>query len=90
MIRSFLQYIQYEKKYSSHTVLSYKADLQEFLSFLKQYSIAFDPKKITSEDIHHWVLELMDNGLSSRSVNRKLSALRSFYHFLNNKLWNGY
>ena len=90
MIRSFLQYIQYEKKYSSHTVLSYKADLQEFLSFLKQYSIAFDPKKITSEDIRHWVLELMDNGLSSRSVNRKLSALRSFYHFLNNKLWNGY
>ncbi|MBO5974132.1 MAG: tyrosine-type recombinase/integrase [Paludibacteraceae bacterium] len=90
MIRSFLQYIQYEKKYSSHTVLSYKADLQEFLSFLKQYSIAFDPKKITSEDIRHWVLELMDNGLSSRSVNRKLSVLRSFYHFLNNKLWNEY
>lgn len=89
MITSFLQYIQYEKNYSSHTVLSYGVDLQEFHSFLKKYSITFDPKKITSEDIRQWMLELMEEGKSPRSINRKISALRSFYRFLNEKKWGG-
>lgn len=87
MITSFLQYIQYEKNYSSHTVLSYGVDLQEFHSFLRKYSIDFSPKKITSEDIRQWVLELMEEGKSPRSISRKVSSLRSFYRFLNEKKW---
>lgn len=87
MITSFLQYIQYEKNYSSHTVLSYKTDLQKFCSFLKQYSVDFNPKTITSGDIRQWVLESMEGGESPRTINRKISTLRSFYRFLNEKLW---
>lgn len=82
MIDFFLQYIQYEKNYSSHTVLSYSNDLKEFSLFVESYDGKFDPALVDSKIIRQWVVTLMENGLSPSSVNRKISSLKSFYRFL--------
>jgi integrase/recombinase XerC len=82
MINEFLQYLQYEKNYSSHTVLSYHTDLSQFCNFLNTTPESFDHTTITSLQIQQWVLELMNESLSARSLSRKISTLKSFWHFL--------
>lgn len=82
MIESFLQYIRYEKNYSSHTVLSYKTDIEQFRDFIITQSGSFEPQKITADDIREWIIALMDIGERPSSVNRKISALKSFYRYL--------
>jgi len=78
----FLAYIQYEKRYSPHTVTAYRTDLDQFFAFLSaQYQIT----EITDVDhamIRSWLVFLMEYGDSPRSVNRKLTSLKSFYRFL--------
>ena len=85
MIESFLQYIRYEKNYSSHTVLSYQTDLEQLRSFLLVQKGEFEPKTLTSEELREWVIALMDIGEKPSSVKRKISAVRSFFKFLNLK-----
>jgi integrase/recombinase XerC len=82
MIESFLKYLKYEKRCSKHTLASYLNDLQSFSSFLSE----FDPDLLLDQVDHNlvraWIVSLIDGGISPRSVNRKLSSLRSFYKFL--------
>lgn len=85
MIDAFLQYLQYEKNFSSHTFLSYRNDLISFRDYIIEKEKTFDVDKIDSTLVRGWVLFLLDTGHSSRTVNRKLSALKSFYRFLNLK-----
>ncbi|MCB9017556.1 MAG: tyrosine recombinase XerC [Paludibacteraceae bacterium] len=82
LVAKFLQYIKYEKIYSSHTFVSYQTDLIQFRSFVESRSEVFDPAKIDSPTIREWVVSLMEAGDSASSVNRKLSALKSFFKFL--------
>ncbi|MDD2286064.1 MAG: tyrosine-type recombinase/integrase [Paludibacter sp.] len=82
MINGFLQYLQYEKNYSSHTVLSYKNDLNQFLVFLGIDEENFNSYKITPADIQQWILELMQQGISARSISRKISSLKSCWRYL--------
>lgn len=82
MIDLFLKYLQYEKNYSSHTVLSYSNDLREFSLFVETQQGEFNPIDIQSKIIRQWIVFLMDGGMSPRSVNRKISTLKSFYRFL--------
>jgi len=82
MMKEFLQYLQYEKNYSSHTVLSYNTDLIQFCNFLNVESSQFNPNSVSSQQIQQWVLSLMSDDLSSRSLSRKISTLKSFWHFL--------
>jgi len=83
MIELFLKYLQYEKNYSSHTVLSYSNDLNEFSRFIQHnVSEEFNPLEIHSDMIRQWIVSLMKEGMSPRSVNRKISAVKSFYRFL--------
>jgi len=82
MVNEFLQYLQYEKNYSSHTVLSYHTDLIQFCNFLKTTPDKLDPVIVTSLQIQQWVLELMNKELSARSLSRKISTLKSFWRFL--------
>lgn len=79
---SFLQYLQAEKRYSQHTVRSYRNDLEQFFLWLKSQDISFDPKEITSADIRSWIVNLVENGYSPVSVHRKISSLRAFYRYL--------
>lgn len=82
MIDQFLQYIQYEKNFSSHTVLSYRNDLLQFVDFLGVQPGQFHPEQIAASDIQRWILSLMNAGVSAKSVSRKISTLRSFWKFL--------
>lgn len=82
MINDFLQYLQYEKSFSSHTVLSYRNDLFQFAVFLNQTPETFDATEITSSDIRAWIMQLSEQGTNARTIARKVSALKSFWRFL--------
>jgi len=82
MMNEFLQYLQYEKNYSAHTVLSYHTDLLQFCDFLQTTPEQLDPRTITSVQIQQWVLLIMSAGSSARTLSRKISTLKSFWHFL--------
>lgn len=78
----FIAYIQYEKRYSFNTVISYQNDLNQFFSFLQnQYGIS-DVQSITYPLIRSWLVNLMESNITARSVNRKMTTLKSFYKYL--------
>lgn len=79
---SFIEHLQYEKRYSSNTVIAYQNDLEEFLSFLKKSYGETGPEAVSSFMIRSWLASLKASGVQSRSINRKLSTLRSWYKFL--------
>lgn len=81
MLESFLDYLRFEKRFSDHTVKAYQIDLSEFVTFSEAKSIN-DLALFTSSFIRSWIVELIEKGLKSKSVNRKLAALRSFYKWL--------
>ena len=81
-IHEFLQYLQYERNYSDHTVAAYKNDLSQFCDHVGCTTESFDPRLVAVGDIQHWILTLMDGGESSRSIARKISALKSYWKFL--------
>lgn len=82
MINSFLKYLEFEKRSSKHTITSYTNDLTQFLDFLKiNYSDTL-PQKANYQIIRTWIMELSQDELKSRSINRKIACLRSFYKFL--------
>ncbi|MDO9152334.1 MAG: tyrosine-type recombinase/integrase [Paludibacter sp.] len=82
MINEFLQYLQYEKNYSSHTVLSYHTDILQFCQFHVISPSLFNPAEITVVHLQQWILKLMSDRLSARTIARKISTLKSFWHFL--------
>jgi integrase/recombinase XerC len=82
MMNEFLQYLQYEKNYSAHTVLSYHTDLLQFCEFLQTDPDCFQPTEVQFTQIQQWVLSLMNADLSARTVSRKISTLKSFWRFL--------
>ena len=79
---SFLGYLSLERNYSSKTVRSYGIDLTQFESYFRGVDQDLDYTDIDADLIRGWVISLMDEGYTATSVNRKLSSLRSFYHFL--------
>ena len=82
MVDKFLDYLEVEKRYSLHTISSYKKDLQNFSDFYLEEEA--QSSIVTAEKIHirNFIFHLGSIGLSKRSINRKLSSLRSFYNFL--------
>ncbi len=82
LIESFLRYIRYEKNLSTHTVLSYKGDLFQFKTFLEKNTPECDPKEVTPEQVREWIASLSEEGMTARSICRKVSSLRAFYRYL--------
>jgi integrase/recombinase XerC len=82
MVTEFLQYIQYEKNYSSHTVLSYHTDLLQFCEFHGTTIESFNYSEIKSVHIQQWIISLMQANVSARSLSRKISTLKSYWKFL--------
>lgn len=79
---AFRDYLQLEKKYSSHTVTAYCNDITSFESF---NTIHFDQQNIEQvnySQIRSWIVSLVDNDISNTSVNRKIASLKAFYKFL--------
>jgi integrase/recombinase XerC len=82
LIASFLDYLSLEKKYSIHTVIAYKNDLVAFRDFLiKEYNEE-ELVEVNYPQIRNWIVSLVDGKISNRTINRKVSSLKSFYKFL--------
>lgn len=79
---SFLRYLDFEKRYSPHTIRSYKNDLNQYYTYLSDNKIPADPAQITSHDIRSWIVSLMDAGITSVSVHRKISCLRVYFRWM--------
>lgn len=82
MVESFIKYLQFEKRFSPHTVTAYSKDLQQFSDFLVATFEIFNIEKATHPHLRNWVVQLMNSGVTSRTVNRKIVSLKSFYKFL--------
>lgn len=80
-VDSFLKYLQFEKRYSGHTITAYSTDLAGISVYLeKEYQIEF-LNKADHRFIRSWVVQLLENGETPRTVNRKLTSLRSFFKY---------
>lgn len=79
---SFIDYLKYEKRYSSHTVTAYKKDLDQFVQFCTEVVGDFNVKETDTKLVRAWVVSLMEQNLAPRSVNRKVTTLKSFFKFL--------
>lgn len=78
----FIDYLQFEKKYSPHTVAAYLKDLESFRGFaLENYEFS-DIVNINYSIVRSWIVALVDSGISNRTVNRKISSLKTYYKFL--------
>ncbi|QDP86674.1 tyrosine-type recombinase/integrase [Chryseobacterium sp. SNU WT5] len=82
MIERFLEYIEVEKRYSAHTVTCYRSDLLVFASFVLRTEGHQDLLKVDKKIVRNFMSDLSVSNISKRSINRKLSTLRSFYLFL--------
>jgi len=85
MVNKFLEYLEFEKRYSKHTIVSYKTDLLQFDVYL---SVLFEVgiEEATHVMIRSWMVTLVESGISSRTINRKKSTLQVFYKYLKAKV----
>ena len=81
-IQSFLDYLELEKNYSSHTVTAYRNDLKSFLNFVVKEFAEDTIEQIEYPFIRNWIVHLVSSKVSNRTINRKISSLRSYYKFL--------
>lgn len=77
----FLDYLRYEKRYSAHTMLAYRRDLETFLEYMSDQFGVKEPGGVTHHFIRSWLAALREEGLTARTLNRKISTLKSFYKF---------
>jgi len=81
----FIDYLRYEKNYSSLTEIAYFKDISQFEDFLKSIHNESNLSLVDSEDIRMWISSLIEQNIKPSSVNRKLSALKSFFKYLKKK-----
>jgi integrase/recombinase XerC len=83
MLRAkFLNYIENERRYSTHTLIAYANDLQQFYDYLLQAYNLENSVNAEPEMIRSWIVSLINTPLQTRTVNRKISTLKSYYRFL--------
>ena len=79
----FIQYIQFEKRYSPHTVSAYQSDLDQFIRFLNTPEETIThPSEITHHLIRNWMVAMMSEDITARSITRKIATLRKYFKFL--------
>ncbi|MCZ4319741.1 tyrosine-type recombinase/integrase [Aequorivita viscosa] len=80
--QAFTDYLQLEKKYSEHTVTAYLKDLEDFQKFaISEFQYA-NIIEVNYAIVRSWIIALVDSGISNRTVNRKISSLKTYYKFL--------
>lgn len=84
---SFLKYLTFERGYSQRTVQEYHDDLKAFKSFYKDSDATLSWETIDSDTVRNWIVAMMDAGRTATTVNRRLSALRTFYKYLLKREW---
>ncbi len=80
-LRGYFNYLAFEKRYSAHTLTSYRTDLEEFFSFLRDQFGNPSLSEVSYNMVRSWLAFLKDQELSTRSINRKISSLRSFFKY---------
>lgn len=81
----FIKYLKYEKRFSALTVQAYENDLRQFVLYLKNTGFTKGAGDAGDKAIRSWIVDLLEKGYSTRSINRKISTLKSFYRFLQRK-----
>ncbi len=79
---SFINYLTFEKRTSSHTVIAYKKDLDQFVAYCTDKVGVFNFKNVDAKLIRNWVVHLMELEYNPRSVNRKVSTIKAFFRYL--------
>lgn len=82
MTETFLKYLSSEKRYSKHTVQAYRKDLNQLSEFLASEFELEDLTQVKHNFLRGWIVNLTDQGISPRSINRKIATSKSFYKFL--------
>lgn len=81
-IHHFLEYLSFEKKYSQHTTTAYRNDLTSFQEFCSKEFDDSDIVTVNYSQIRNWIVSLVNDGISNRTINRKISSLKSYYKYL--------
>lgn len=79
-LSSFYHTLKFEKRCSPHTVNAYQTDIEQFVEYLSSQYALSSPDEATQAIVRSWLAKLVDEGLTSRSINRKLSALKAYYN----------
>ena len=82
LIEKFLDYLQLEKNYSSNTLSAYKRDLIQYNKFIIDNNGNLKIENADYKIIRSWIVSMVNSNISNRSINRKVSSLKSFYKFL--------
>ncbi|MCB0584988.1 MAG: tyrosine-type recombinase/integrase [Phaeodactylibacter sp.] len=80
--KSFLQYLQYEKRFSPNTLAAYRKDLEQFLQFIEEEQGLTSVEDVGHFHIRSWIVHLIAQGRAARTANRKLSTLKAYFRFL--------
>ena len=80
-IQSFIDYLKFEKRYSVYTIRSYHDDLVQFFNFLEAQFVTFKIREISQSFIRSWLASLKDEDVTARTINRKISTLKSFFKY---------
>lgn len=81
-IQVFIEYLQFEKRYSQHTIISYQTDLTQFFTFLISQYDAPPLAGITAGFVRSWLAEMRSGKMTPKSLNRKISSLKSLFKYL--------
>ena len=87
MIAAFIQYLASEKRLSPHTVRAYATDLKQCTTYLHTLTPDSQLEQATHQALRAWIVALAQQGLSNRSINRKIAALKAFYKFLHTQAY---
>src|ERR1041385_1268384 len=79
--QSFIDYLKFEKRYSVHTIRSYHDDLIQFFDYLETQFGSFKTKEISQSFVRSWLASLRDDDNTARTINRKISTLKSFFKY---------
>lgn len=87
-INNYINYLAFEKRYSQHTISAYKKDIAQFFEYVSDQYEVHREADVGEQMIRSWLAQLMDEGLSAKSVNRKISSIKTYFKFLirNNKI----
>ncbi len=80
-IQSFLDYLKFQKRYSQHTIISYQNDLIDFFDFSAVQFTTSEPSEIKASYVRSWLASLKERGMEAKSINRKISSLKSFFKY---------
>jgi len=81
-IPAFVDYLKLEKNYSKHTVLAYEKDVEVFYAFAKNNYDIVVLEEVNYPIVRNWIVELVDQEVSNKSINRKIASLKAYYNFL--------